>query len=85
VFFPLLLKALGSSFYSRKEETQACRCCYVIVVVTGGEPEPCSGMVGGMALVLCVVFYEIESLDWVGSTTGIRAHPGRDVCRIVVV
>jgi hypothetical protein len=53
-------------------------CCYVIAMVTGGAPEPCSSMVGGMAfgggafescsgtdegmaLVLCVVFCEIES------------------------
>jgi hypothetical protein len=30
--------------------------CYAIVVVKGGVSEPYSGMVGGMALVLVVVF-----------------------------
>jgi hypothetical protein len=78
VFLPLPLKAPGSSFYSRKEETQAYRCFYVIVVVTSGALEPSSSMVGGkafgggasetcsctasgMALVLCIVYCEIES------------------------
>ena len=51
-----LEKALGSSFYSRKERAQVYRCSYAIVVVGGGVSEPCSGRTGGMALVLCVVF-----------------------------
>jgi hypothetical protein len=35
----------------------------------GGASGPCSGMAGRTALVLCVVFCEIESRGWVGSTS----------------
>jgi hypothetical protein len=51
----------GLPFYSCKEETRAYKCCYVIVMVTGGALEPYCGMAGRMPLVLCVVFCEIES------------------------
>lgn len=30
--------------------------CYAFVIVRGGVSEPCSGMVGGMTLVVVVVF-----------------------------
>jgi hypothetical protein len=53
---PPLLKAPSSSFYSRKEDAQEYKGCYVVIVVRGDVSEPCSGMTGGMALVLVVVF-----------------------------
>jgi hypothetical protein len=47
---------LGSSFYSHKEEAQEYRGGYVVVVIRGDVFEPCSGMTGGMALVLVSSF-----------------------------
>jgi hypothetical protein len=48
-------KAPNFSFYSRKE-AQMYKDCYVVVVVIGDVSKSCSGMVGGMALVLVFAF-----------------------------